>query len=120
MVFNNPDAGVERLLEERVRMRHTAAFAGTSVAVSRSIAGMLDHPVSHRLSEVSAPTLLIFGTDDRMIPNPVFSGGSTASVARAGASALQADLTLVRGAGHTVHHDAPAAFNRSVSAFLGL
>jgi pimeloyl-ACP methyl ester carboxylesterase len=121
VVFNHPDAGVERLLEERVRMSSTPAFRGTSVAVSRSIAGMLDHPVADRLSEITAPTLLIFGTDDRMIPNPVFTGGATRTIAEQGARAIPgARLVLLPGAGHTVHHDAPDAFNREVANFLGL
>jgi pimeloyl-ACP methyl ester carboxylesterase len=121
VVFNRPDKGVERLLEERVRMGKDPAFRGTSVAVSRSIRGMLDHPVAHRLDEITAPTLLVYGTDDRMIPNPIFNGGSTRSVAEAGAAAIPgAQLALIPGAGHTVHHDAPEDFNRLVDDFLGL
>ena len=120
VVFNRPDAGVERLLEERVRMGKHADFKGTSVAVSRSIRGMLDYPVADRLHELHVPTLLIFGTDDRMIPNPVFSGGSTRSIAEQGAAAIPgAQLALIPGAGHTVHHDAPDEFNRLVDEFLG-
>ncbi len=121
VVFNRPDEGVERLLEERIRMSSTPAFRGTSVAVSRSIAGMLDHPVADRLSDITAPTLLIFGTDDRMIPNPVFTGGATRTVAEQGARSIPGStLLLIPGAGHTVHHDAPEAFNRHLADFLGL
>ena len=120
VVFNQPDAGVERLLEERVRLGQDPAFRGTSVAVARSIRGMLDHPVAHRLSEIQAPTLIIYGTDDRMIPNPIFNGGSTRGIAEAGSKAIpNARLSLIPGAGHTVHHDAPAQFNQLVDTFLG-
>ncbi len=81
LVFNRKDAGTERLLEERVRMSGTPAFRGTSVAVSRAVAGMLDFPVADRLSEIGVPTLIVYGTDDRMIPNPVFTGGRTRGIA---------------------------------------
>ena len=54
LVFNEVDEGVERLLEERVRMGQDPAFAGTSVAVSRSIAGMLDFPVIDHAEEPRA------------------------------------------------------------------
>jgi len=119
LVFNRSDAGTERLLEERVRMTGTEAFRGTSVAVSRSIAGMLDHPVASRLPSVAAPTLIVYGSNDRMIPNPVFTGGRTARIARKGADAIPGSrLVMVPGAGHTVHHDAPRAFNDAVSSFL--
>jgi pimeloyl-ACP methyl ester carboxylesterase len=120
MVFNNVDAGVERLLEERVRMQSHASFQGTSVAVSRSIAGIPDHPVRDRLTEITQPTLVVFGTDDRMIPNPIFTGGRTRKVAYEGVSLMpDADLVLLKGAGHTVHHDDPEGFNRALQRFLG-
>lgn len=119
LVFNRKDAGVERLLEERVRLSKTAAFRGTSVAVSRSVAGMLDHPVAHRLDELKPPTLLVFGTDDRMIPNALFTGGRTAAIAKAGAAAIpDVKLVMLPRAGHTVHHDDPDAFNAAVRDFL--
>jgi len=119
LVFNRMDAHAERLLEERVRTRDTAAFRGTSVAVSRSVAGMLDHPVFPRLGEVRAPTLIVYGTDDRMIPNPVFTGGRTLRIAEQGRDAIPgAELVMLPGAGHTVMHDDPAGFNRAVITFL--
>lgn len=119
VVFNRPDAGVERLLEERVRMQHHPSFQGTAVAVSRSIAGMIDHPVVDRLGEIAQPTLVVFGTDDRMIPNPVFHGGRTRTVAVEGAERLpHARLVMLPGAGHTVHHDDAPGFNEAMLAFL--
>ena len=119
VVFNRPDAGVERLLQERVRMTSTPAFRGTSVAVARSIAGMVDHPVWPRLGEIRAPTLIVYGTDDRMIPNPIFHGGRTAAIGKAGADAIPgAELVLLPGAGHTVHHDDPDGFHRAVDTGL--
>ncbi|MCB9675750.1 MAG: alpha/beta hydrolase [Alphaproteobacteria bacterium] len=118
-VFNTHDEGVERLIEERVRLGKHEAFKGTSVAVSRSIAGMVDHPVADRLGEIDVPTLIVFGTDDHMIPNPIFTGGRTKRIAEQGRDAIPgARLVLVPGAGHTVHHDAPGEFNRAVAEFL--
>ena len=118
-VFNQNDEGVERLIEERVRLGKHPAFEGTSVAVSRSIAGMFDHPVADRLGELSVPTLLVFGTRDKLIPNAIFNGGTTRSVAHRGEKAIVGSkLVLLNGAGHTVHHDAPEAFNAALSGFL--
>ena len=80
---------------------------------------MLDYPVAHRLDELSMPTLVVFGSDDRMIPNPVFTGGRTRTVAEMGASLIpDAELVIVPRAGHTVHHDAPGAFNDALTSFL--
>ncbi|MFT5583804.1 MAG: pimeloyl-ACP methyl ester carboxylesterase [Cognaticolwellia sp.] len=119
MVFNHYDPSVERLIEERVRIGRHESFSGTAVAVSRSVAGMVDHPVKDRLTQISVPTLIVFGTADRMIPNPVFTGGRTRSVAEAGQRAIPgSELLMVKGAGHTVHHDAPETFNKALGEFL--
>lgn len=118
-VFNRVDDGVERLIEERVRLGRDRSFQGTSVAVSRSVAGMLDHPVADRLSEIAVPTLIVFGTRDHMIPNPIFNGGRTRTVAQEGQRAISgSELVMIPRAGHTVHHDAPEAFNRALAEFL--
>lgn len=118
-VFNKVDEGVERLIEERVRMRRHPAFRGTSVAVSRSVAGMLDYPVVDRLGEIDVPTLIIFGTHDHLIPNAIFNGGRTQRVAEEGQRAISgSELVMIPKAGHTVHHDAPDAFNRALADFL--
>ncbi len=119
LVFNRPDDGVERLLRERVQLGRSEAFAGTAVAVSRSIAGMVDHPVRDRLGELDLPVLIVFGSDDRMIPNPVFTGGRTRAIAQAGHRAIPgSQLVMLAGAGHTVHHDDPDGFNEAVEWFL--
>lgn len=113
------DEGVERLVEERVRLSNTDDFRGTSVAVARCVAGMLDHPVLDRLGEIKAPTLLVFGRDDRLIPNPIFHGGSAAALARSAQEAISgSELVLVSGAGHVVHHDRPDEFNSAVLDWL--
>jgi pimeloyl-ACP methyl ester carboxylesterase len=119
MVFSQHDEGVERLIQERFRLGLSARFGGTSVAVSRSIAGMIDHPVGARASAITAPTLIIYGTEDRMIPNPVFTGGTARSIAEQAHRLIpHSRLVLIDGAGHTVHHDAPRAFNEAVEEFL--
>lgn len=119
MVFNREDDGVERLIKERVRMGAHPDFEGTSVAVARSIAGMIDFPVRDRLGEIAQPALVVFGTNDKMIPNPVFNGGTTRRVAERGTDRLKdGRLVLLPGAGHTVHHDDAERFNRAMRAFL--
>jgi pimeloyl-ACP methyl ester carboxylesterase len=118
--FNRHDAGVERLIEERVRLGLDPSFRGTSRAVGRSIAGMVLHPVLDRLAAIDCPTLIVYGTEDRMIPNPILHGGRTRSIAEAGQRAIRgAELVMIPGGGHTLHHDAPDEFNAAVQAFLG-
>ena len=118
LAFNRVDAGVERLLCERVRLQKHPSFKATSRAVSRAIAGMLDQPVYARLGEIRAPTLVIFGDQDRMIPNPVFNPGPTAGVAERGRAIPGARIVLLPRAGHMVQHDDPDGTHRATDPFL--
>jgi pimeloyl-ACP methyl ester carboxylesterase len=120
LVFNRRSELVERWIEERVRLKDTDAFRGTSVAVSRCVAGMVDFPVWDRLGEIATPTLVVYGTDDHLIPNPIFHGGRTRAIANYGKEHLpNAQLVMIPGAGHGVQHDAPEAFDAVLGAFLG-
>jgi pimeloyl-ACP methyl ester carboxylesterase len=119
LVFNVRDDAVERWIEERVRLADTEVFRGTSVAVSRCIAGMLDYPVRKRLGDIHQPTLIVFGTQDRLIPNPILHGGSTRAVAAWGHEHIPgSELVMIPGAGHGVQHDAPEAFGAALRSFL--
>ncbi|MBK7756871.1 MAG: alpha/beta fold hydrolase [Deltaproteobacteria bacterium] len=119
LAFNVHDEHVERLLIERLRAQRHPSFVHTSRTVSRNIAGMLDHPVAPRLAELSTPTLIVWGEDDRMIPNPMFTGGSTAELASRGRRLFPAArAVLIPGAGHFVHHDAPEQFHDAAGDFL--
>lgn len=119
LVFNVHDEAVERWIEERVRLADTGVFRGTAVAVSRCVAGMLDYPVRKRLGEIEQPTLIVFGTRDRLIPNPILHGGTTRAVADWGHAAIEgSELVMIPGAGHGVQHDAPQEFDEAVRAFL--
>ena len=101
-------------------MGHGSEFAATSVAISRCIAGMIDFPVWDALPTITAPTLIVFGGDDHMIPNPIFTGGSTRSIGEQGQRRFpDASLVVLPGAGHTVQHDDASGFNAAVDRFLG-
>ncbi len=118
-VFRRHDDLVERWIGERVRMGRHPSFVGTSLAVSRCIAGMLSEPVWDRLPSLSVPTLIVFGEQDAMIPNPVLHGGRTRTVAEAGAMRIPgARLVLLPDAGHTVHHDDPDGFLAAALSFV--
>ena len=118
MNFSVWDEGVERLMSERVRAAGSETFRGTSVAIARSVAGMIDWPVADHLGDVGAPSLIVFGDDDRLIPNPIFHGGSPRGVGELGLAIPQSHLEIIHGAGHVVHHDRPEAFNALVLDWL--
>lgn len=118
-VFARTDDDVERLIEERVRIGQHPRFRLTSRAVARSIHGMLDHPLRHRLGEISAPVLLAVGGRDALIPNRLFSQTSLRALVDDAVRDLpRAEVVWLDDAGHTAHHDMPAAFNRALRRFV--
>lgn len=118
-VFAKRDAHVDLLIEQRVRIGLHPLFYGCSRAVSRSVAGMLDEPVFDLLPTIQAPTLVVFGGRDTLIPNSVFTRSTTRQIADAGVERLpNGQLCWLDTAGHTAHHDDPAGFNRAMMRFL--
>lgn len=108
------------LVEERVRVKQDPAFAQYAYANVRSIQGLADNDfVRDNLQHVKAPTAIIFGERDRLIPSPFFHGGFTRDVMQYGADTIP-DATLVPLAdcGHTVQMDCSAGFNDAMTAWL--
>lgn len=121
-VFSDFDAGVERLLAERLAIDETPRFDGMARAVLRSIQGMLDEPVRARLGEITVPTLIVFGAADAMIPNRALHPDLTVdSLGHEAKTAIPgAQLVLIEGAGHTPYHDDPEAFASALRRFMAL
>lgn len=109
----------EFIYRDRVQIIGGPDFDGYTYAVARSVAAMARGPVFDRLREIAVPVLVVFGTDDRLIPNPILHGGTTRSVAERGVRALpRARLVMVPGAGHFVNLEAPDVVNRAVLDFV--
>lgn len=65
-----------------------------------------------RLDSIAAPTLMMWGSADRLIP-PAIGQAAVAQLQRGA-------FVLVPGAGHALPEEAPATFNRTLIAFLRL
>ncbi|MDS0298884.1 alpha/beta hydrolase [Halogeometricum sp. S1BR25-6] len=78
--------------------------------VLTSIRAVRDHDASERLEEVTAPTLVLGGSEDRLFP---------ADLLRETKAALpDATLALLSGAGHAAASEHPRVFGRAVKRFL--
>lgn len=83
------------------------------------IKGMLEHQAHFLLHQILQPTLVIFGKEDRLIPNRMFHHMTTEDVAREGASHIHnCKLILFDDCGHYVQHEKPEEFNVAVYQFL--
>jgi len=82
-----------------------------SEAAARLLWPTLDVGLRKRLHRITAPTLLLWGGDDRVVPG---------SDAKRFADAIRGPVTqrTIEGAGHLADVDAPAAVAREVQEFL--
>lgn len=71
---------------------------------------LLGTDISARLSDIQAPTLIVWGEYDRLVP---LSLGEQLHASLPGSQ-----LVVLPGAGHNAMWDRPAAFNRAVLEFL--
>jgi pimeloyl-ACP methyl ester carboxylesterase len=72
---------------------------------------ILSADISPRLGAIQAPTLVIWGEHDTLLP--------LAMGEQLRASIPRAELAVIRGAGHNPMWERPAAFNDALLAFLG-
>ena len=79
-------------------------------AVDAQLAAVLGFNVENRIAEIRAPTLIIAGTNDSVIP--------VENSRLLAAALLNARLDLIPGAGHLVFIEEAGRFNRDVTAFL--
>jgi pimeloyl-ACP methyl ester carboxylesterase len=114
------DERFEWMVEERARIVKTPEFDDFAYAVVRSVHAMVDEPTDEFLGKINIPTLIIFGEEDGLIPNPVLHGGTSRSVGEKGLRELpNAKLVIIPDAGHISMADQPAAYNKVVMDFIG-
>lgn len=111
----------EFMIEDRIKMKEQHDFDEYARAQAESIFAMLDEPVADLLPEIHQPTLVVFGNQDALIPNPYLHPDLTVeSVAKSGSEQLpNATLMFIDEAGHFVQFEQAEEFNRMVMEFLG-
>lgn len=58
-----------KMIEDRKNIRQSSDFDRHAAAIVSSVQGMLDDPVFDLLGEVTQKTLIVFGKNDKLIPN---------------------------------------------------
>ncbi|MFZ5445545.1 MAG: alpha/beta fold hydrolase [Myxococcota bacterium] len=111
---------LEWLIEERVRVAKTNEFDAYAYAQVRVVEGLAKNNfVRESLAKVKAPTVIVYGTADKLIPNAFLHGGFTRDVMKAGHEQIAgSELVELAGCGHTLQLDCPAQFNEALFAFL--
>lgn len=111
---------LEWLIEERVRLAKTPAFDAYASAQVASVVGLTrNEPVREHLDGVRAPTAVLFGAEDRLIPNPYLHPGPTGALMAWGAKQIAgARAVELPGCGHAVQLDCPQGYNAALQEFL--
>jgi len=116
--YDTPEEA-EFMITDRIQMRGASDFPEYCYAVSRNVGAMLDEPTQDRLGEITQPTMIVFGENDGLIPNPYLHGGYTRDVARIGDEEIpNSDLLMVEKAGHFVQFEGYETVNPAVAEFL--
>lgn len=119
--FYGPRADADFMLEDRLLLRENAeAYDLYCQMIPKCMQAMLDEPIWDILPEIAIPTLILFGTDDALVPNKVLHRTLTPDkVATKGARRIPgAHLTLLPHAGHFVHWDQAELANEAIRRFL--
>lgn len=111
---------LEWLIEERVRVVSSPDFDAYSYANVRTVDGLShDDFVRDNLGHIQAPTIIVFGEDDRLIPNPFLHGGWARDIMEYGHQGIHgSELVGLARCGHSVQLDCPQEYNEAVTAFL--
>ena len=112
LVFGRPWRAPRAWLTDQVEHGSRHSFVATTVAAHRAVIDLSGqrHVLLDRLPEVEAPTLVVWGTQDRVVP--VVHGREAVRRLR------HASLALVPGAGHLPQVESPAAVTAAVLPFL--
>jgi pimeloyl-ACP methyl ester carboxylesterase len=118
--FSNFRPELYWLVEERVRVVKDPAFDSYAYAQVRSVNGLAnDDFVRMSAGKITAPTLIVFGEEDKLIPSPFMHAGfASEHFARTGKSIPGATLVGLPGCGHCVQLDCPTPWAAAVNGFL--
>ncbi len=120
MNFSAMPAETEPLIQARLALNESDYFPTYARILQGGVSGMLEAPIASRLGEIKVPTLIVFGADDKLIPNRYLHPGlSTEAIAKQAQAAIpDSQLVMLPAAGHLLQFEQPDAFNKALIQFL--
>ncbi len=104
---------------DRIQVKGATDFDDYCYAVTRNVTGMIDEPVLKKLKDIQHKTLILFGENDALIPNPYLHGGFTKDIANFAQSEIpQSELLLIPKCGHMLPFEKAEIANEKIINFM--
>lgn len=117
--FYDMPEDAEFMVTDRIALRDAKDFEKYCYAVAKSVHGMVDQPVINLIDRITQPTLIVFGENDNLIPNPYLHGGKTEDIAKIGNEKIKGSkLVIIPNCGHFAQYEKYNEFNNAVLEFL--
>lgn len=109
----------EFMITDRIQVRKASDFSGYAYAVAQNIKSMVNEPTSKRLKDIKHKTLILFGEQDGLIPNPYLNGGKTRDVGNIARDQIpNSKLVMINKCGHFVQFEQADIANNAIVDFL--
>lgn len=117
--FYSWDDKWEWMVEERARNAKAKEMKEFTYTVLKCVGAMLDEPTWNKLDGIKVPTLIVYGKQDGLIPNPYLNPGFTADIFRSGAAKIaNSKLVEIDECGHMLIIEKAPEFNKAVLDFV--
>jgi len=118
--FNNNTSKLNNYLSALSKSKNFS-FENYFKSIQHSILAMLNEPVDVFLKSITLPTLIIFGEDDKMIPNPVTKRTKTVEIAKNAHKLIpNSNLLMIPKKGHFLPFEADNECVKAIIDFLKL
>lgn len=110
----------EFMLHDRIKARQAPDFDRFTQASAQTNTSMLDEPIKAQLPDIRVPTLLLFGSQDSLVPNAYFSPDLKAETLaqQAQAQIPDARYQIIPEAGHLVQFEKASEVNAAIRQFV--
>ena len=97
----------ESMIQDRIKMKGWKNFKDYCIVVANSFNEMLNYPVFNDLNKIVLPTLIMYGKNDKFIPQPILHRNlTTETIAKNGASKISnSKLIFVDKCGHFIQFE---------------